>query len=573
MTERPELSVIMPAFNEGEKIYDNIVRVVRSLERDGLDGFEVIVVDDGSSDNTFSEIKRASADIEHVIAARNYHNLGKGWALKTGFSRSSGQYVAFLDADLDIAPSELIPLRKKLAQGNHQVVIGSKMHPESKIDYPIGRKIFSFCYYMLIKILFDLPLRDTQTGIKLYRREVLDAVFPLILVKKFAFDIELLAVSHYKGFSIVDVPIIVDFQRGRHWGRIGLLDVVQIMLDTLAIFYRMKILGYYDRQINELREYPMVSIVIAVGPYNDNLVESINACLHLDYPNYEVLVYPDEPFEWNDDRVRVRATGKVDPSTKRDLAIEDARGEILAFLDDDAYPLTNWLKSAVRNFCRPEVAGVGGPAVTPPSDSIACQASGDIYASPLVGGTYTYRYIQGRYREVDDYPTCNLLVRKDVFEKVGGFDTRFWPGEDTFFCLKVVHELKLKMVYEPDALVYHHRRPVYAGHLRQIKSYALHRGYFVKHYPETSLKPAYFMPSALVLGVSFGWLTGFVWQPLFWFYAGVLGFYLLAAFLYSLLSFHPLRIWYTFSGIVASHFAYGIYFIRGLLARRLREDK
>ena len=81
------------------------------------------------------------------------------------------------------------------------------------------------------------------------------------------------------------------------------------------------------------------------------------------------------------------------------------------------------------------------------------------------------------------------------------------------------------------------------------------------------------MPSALVLGVCCGWLSGFIWQPLFWVYVGVLGFYLLAALLYSLLSFHPLRIWYTFSGIVASHFAYGIYFIRGLLARRLGEDR
>ena len=164
MTERPELSVIMPAFNEGEKIYDNIVKVVCSLEQDGLAGFEVIVVDDGSRDNTLDEIRRAEKDIENVIAARNYHNLGKGWALKSGFSHSRGQYVAFLDADLDIDPAELRPLWHKLSQGNHQVVIGSKMHPESKIDYPIGRKIFSFCYYMLIKILFGLRSAIRRPG-------------------------------------------------------------------------------------------------------------------------------------------------------------------------------------------------------------------------------------------------------------------------------------------------------------------------------------------------------------------------------------------------------------------------
>ena len=309
-----------------------------------------------------------------------------------------------------------------------------------------------------------------------------------------------------------------------------------------------------------------------MGAYNENLVESIEACLHLDYPDFEVLVFPDEAFDWPDPRVRVVATGKVGPSTKRDYALVEAAGEIIAFLDDDAYPVTDWLTNAVRNFSRPEVAAVGGPAVTPGSDNLRQQASGDIYASLLVGGTYNYRYIQGRYREVEDYPTCNLLVRKEVFQKLGGFNTKYWPGEDTIFCLKIIRHLKMKIVYEPDAIVYHHRREVYRGHLRQIRSYALHRGYFVKHFPETSLRLAYFLPSILVLGLILGPLAAVVWPPLGLLYAWVITFYLLSAVIFGALNFNPLRTWYVSSGIVLSHLSYGVNFIRGLLARSLSEE-
>jgi len=572
MESKPRLSVIMPAFNEGDNIYGNLRETAACLETLKVP-FEIVLVDDGSSDNTISEARRAAEADSRIILARNYHNLGKGWALKTGFNRCRGEVVAFLDADLDIPPAQMGLLLNKLDSGGFDVVIGSKLHPDSQLAYPRYRKLFSLCYYLFIKFLFGLPLKDTQTGIKLYRRSVLAEIFPHILVKKFAFDIELLALAHYKGFEIAEVPVILDFRRGLRWGRIKLSDIFQILLDTLAIFYRLKILHYYDRELPVIDRAPRVSIVVAVGPYNENLVESIEACLRLDYPDYEVLVFPDEPFDWPDPRVRVVATGQLRPSLKRDRALDEATGEIIAFLDDDAYPVADWLTNAVRNFSRPEVAAVGGPAVTPPSDNLLQQASGDIYASPLVGGSYNYRYIQGRYREVEDYPTCNLLVRKEIFRQVGGFDTEYWPGEDTFFCLKVVRDLKMKIVYEPDAIVYHHRREVYRGHLRQIVSYALHRGYFVKRFPETSLRLAYFLPSILVLGLLLGPSAFFLRPPLGALWAGVTALYLLLAAAFASLSFNPLRAWYVFSGILLSHLSYGIYFIRGLLARSLSEEE
>jgi hypothetical protein len=94
-------------------------------------------------------------------------------------------------------------------------------------------------------LLFGLPLRDTQTGLKVFRREVLQRVFPRILAKRFAFDIEVLANAHRLGFKLVDAPVTLEFKRGL--GRIRWKDIRATGLDTLAIFYRMYILHYYDR--------------------------------------------------------------------------------------------------------------------------------------------------------------------------------------------------------------------------------------------------------------------------------------------------------------------------------------
>jgi GT2 family glycosyltransferase len=313
-----------------------------------------------------------------------------------------------------------------------------------------------------------------------------------------------------------------------------------------------------------------VSIIITAGRYNHNLVESINTCLRLDYPDFEILVLPDEPFEYTGaERVKVIPTGKRNPGHKRNLGSREATGEILAFLDDEAYPLADWLTNAARNFSMPEVAAVGGPALTAPVDNLRQQASGEIYSSKIVSGPYTYRYIPGRFRQVKDYPAHNLLVRKKVFDKLGGFPTEYWPGEDSVFCRKIIRELKLKIVYEPDAIVFHHRKELYRAHLKQIGSYALHRGFFIRRFPETGFLPAYFAPSILVFVLALGWAATFFWPSLGTVYlVGVLA-YIVSAFLTAALSLDPRQIWLVFSGIVLSHLTCGVYFIKGLLSRRL----
>jgi len=226
--------------------------------------------------------------------------------------------------------------------------------------------------------------------------------------------------------------------------------------------------------------------------------------LALDWRNFEVLIFPDEKdkvHSWP--KTKIIASGKVGPAEKRDLAKKYASGKILAFLDDDAYPRRDWLKKIVPLFRAGNVAAVGGPAVTPASDGILQKVSGAIFESYLGGGFARNRYLSiGRRREIDDWPTVNFLVWRDVFKEVGGFNCAYWPGEDTKLCLDFLNA-GYKILYEPRGIVYHHRRSNLFKHLQQIGNYALHRGFFAKKYPKTSLKIGYFTPTLFDLYLIF----------------------------------------------------------------------
>lgn len=315
-----------------------------------------------------------------------------------------------------------------------------------------------------------------------------------------------------------------------------------------------------------------VSIVIAAKGKNAFLEECIKNCLKLNYKDYEIIVLPDYGFSCSVEGVRVIPTGPCLPAKKRDIGWHNAQGEILAFLDDDAFPAERWLDSAVKNFQDSDVAAVGGAAVTPPTESFFRLASGLVYESFAVSGNFRYRYTQGKKQYIDDYPSCNLLVRKSVFEKIGGFKTKFWPGEDTILCLEIAKKLNKKIVYDPDVLVFHHRRSLFGEHLKQIMNYALHRGYFVKRFPETSLKWQYFMPSVLFLWFVLGFSIS-VFNS-FFSLVYILSLFIYAAFVF-LSAFQPkdLRLtWYVCAGIFLTHIYYGFYFLKGLVVSKMSEE-
>jgi glycosyltransferase involved in cell wall biosynthesis len=244
LTEK--ISIIMPAYNEGEHIYKNIKETSKVFEKYNCN-YEIIVVSDGSKDNTLSEALKAAEENHAIIVKHHRKNYGKGRALRMGFRFAKGELILFLDADMELHPAQTQVLLDIMRLTNADVVIGSKMHPLSQVEYPWHRRIVSKVYFFLVKLLFGLPIHDTQTGIKLFKKEVLKKVFPKILVKQYAYDLETLVLAHYLGYKIVEAPVVLKFKR--KWSRVKLRDIFYTWWDTMAIFYRLYILRYYQKKL------------------------------------------------------------------------------------------------------------------------------------------------------------------------------------------------------------------------------------------------------------------------------------------------------------------------------------
>lgn len=247
MALQTKLSVIIPGYNEQDKIYENLIEIEVAISKITSD-YELIFVDDGSNDDTYKNACLAQETSEKIKVIGYSENQGKGHAIKVGTAEATGDYVAFVDADLDLHPSQLVKFFDIMNAENADAVIGSKQHPDSELYYPKSRRMVSRCYSFLLFILFRLKVKDTQTGLKLFKKDAIKSVMQKTLVKRFAFDIEILALLHRDGCKIAEAPIKLDFQREESWGRIRIKDMFRAFWDTLAVFYRMYILKYYDKK-------------------------------------------------------------------------------------------------------------------------------------------------------------------------------------------------------------------------------------------------------------------------------------------------------------------------------------
>ncbi len=240
----PKLSVVVPAYNEGDKIRENLEEFTSALSGLNYD-YELIVVDDGSTDNTYEEALKHESDRVRVLTYPKNH--GKGHALQHGVSHATGDLVTFIDADLDLHPSQTKVLLDYMSMNGAAIVVGSKWHPLSRVSYPLKRRFLSTCYRLLTRSLFGLNT-DTQTGLKLFKRDALLAILPRALVKRYAFDLELVVIARHLGYEVVEAPVVLNYQfngSGVDWRAIW-----RIFVDTCAIFYRLNILRYYDRKHN-----------------------------------------------------------------------------------------------------------------------------------------------------------------------------------------------------------------------------------------------------------------------------------------------------------------------------------
>lgn len=222
-----QLSVVVPAYQEATSIVETLERMLTVLNSTGL-SYEVIVVSDGNTDGT--ELRAAEVDSPAIQILHYAENRGKGHALRLGASKAVGNLVAFIDGDLDIHPEGIVRFLELIDSENVDAVVASKIHPESHVHYPIFRRIQSRVFRLLVRMFFRLQISDTQTGLKLFRRELLDICLPHITSDGFAFDLELLVLANDAGFHVIEGPLNLEYNFESTTGPKAVVQVVQEMI-------------------------------------------------------------------------------------------------------------------------------------------------------------------------------------------------------------------------------------------------------------------------------------------------------------------------------------------------------
>jgi dolichol-phosphate mannosyltransferase len=242
MEDKVDVSVILCAYNEGKIIEESIHSVDDVMSQTGWN-YEIIVVDDGSSDDTRKKaIECVNSKNNGQLRVIGYDkNMGKGNALRTGFAHAKGDSVVVIDSDLDVDP-KLIPSYVNALE-NNDIAVASKWHPESHTAVTLKRKVLSFGFNALSKLFTGIKLGDTQTGLKAFRREVLERMAPRFVVKRYAFDLELIGACNHAGYRIIALPVDVHIE-----SMVSLREIIRMILDMFGIAYRLRVLKYYQRK-------------------------------------------------------------------------------------------------------------------------------------------------------------------------------------------------------------------------------------------------------------------------------------------------------------------------------------
>jgi glycosyltransferase involved in cell wall biosynthesis len=527
------LSVVVPVYNQAESIAEN-VRVIRDSVTGKVGGpTEIIVVSDGSLDET-AERALENRDTRVIHYDRN---LGKGYAVKTGALEARGRWIAYVDADLDLDPAWLPDYVRRAEEASLDFAIGSKRHPESLVSYPPSRRAASWLFQRFVRVLFRIDVRDTQVGIKVFRREVAEEVLPLLLVKRFAFDLELLAVAKSLGFGrIEEQPIRLDY---RFTGSgVRSVAVLRALVDTAAIFYRLRILRYYARKRRMVGRYGWTR------PRGEHLRVAVvgdpEVASRLDYPELEIVSGGDLA-----------------------AAAERTEAEILALIGPGAVPAGNWLSATVPFLSRPEIGGVVTTAIATPDVIVSARAGAAKRESRLGGGLQYFRYLPGNLRYVDDYPTESLVVRRDLVRSV-------LAGVEPRNMCAVLAAHGTLVLYTPESTIASRPASLFREHLTWVLAHGRNRGRALRTRGIRALRLSSLPPLLFALFVLLGWpllLAGGAGQAV---WVGVWIVYLalvVAASAIAGLRFRSLQVGLlALPGFVLTHAAYVVGFAQGLVA-------
>ena len=247
----PALSIVIPAYNECARIQETFERVMSCVQERGWDA-EVLVVDDGSTDDTVAVVQRWMEKYDRLHLVKNAGNRGKGYSVRNGLLQAAGDVVMFTDADLSAPMEEAERLVAAIEQGA-DVAIGSRWLDKQKqtVHQPLYRRFFGRCFNKVTRLVIGLPFHDTQCGFKAFRREAAQTIFRLQTIERWGFDPEILFIARKLKYKIVEVPVT--------WGhdersRMSYLKDGMKMLEEMAQIRANSLRGRYDEAIAAMKD-------------------------------------------------------------------------------------------------------------------------------------------------------------------------------------------------------------------------------------------------------------------------------------------------------------------------------
>jgi dolichol-phosphate mannosyltransferase len=236
-----QISVVIPVHNQEMEISSLLIKIKEVLNST-TQSYEIVVVNDGSYDNTLNVIQKEELLDSRIKIISYTPNRGKGHAVKTGVMQASGSIIIFVDGDFDISHDKIKEYIDELK--NCDLVIASKRHPQSKVNAPTSRIFLSRIFNLLVRLFVGIKIKDTQSGLKAGNGAALRMIFGVMLVKRYAFDVELLTIATAMHLNIRELPIEINLDHG-----FRIQDIAKMLLDITAISYRHRIRRWYERQL------------------------------------------------------------------------------------------------------------------------------------------------------------------------------------------------------------------------------------------------------------------------------------------------------------------------------------
>lgn len=247
----PQLSIVIPAYNESARIERTLARVMECVDQQGWDA-EVLVVDDGSKDVTPEIVQEWMQRYPRLHLIKNGGNRGKGYSVRNGLLQAAGEIVMFTDADLSAPMEEAERLFAAIRDGA-DVAIGSRWLEKQRqtIHQPLYRRFFGRCFNWVTRLIMGLPFKDTQCGFKAFRMSACRPLVEAATVDRFGFDVELLYLAFKAGLRLKEIPVRWDHNEG---SKVSVMSDSFKMLNEVGLIRQQARRGLYDNAIKAVHE-------------------------------------------------------------------------------------------------------------------------------------------------------------------------------------------------------------------------------------------------------------------------------------------------------------------------------